>query len=915
MAEIGEIRARITLNNSDFKSKMEDSRKELNKTSSKAKAFSNDMKVIQKASLAMSAAIASTVAASTAVAANFEKQMSAVEAVSGATAEEMKRLSDLAIELGESTSFSASETAMAIEEMVKAGISITDIVNGGLKGALDLAAAGTIDLASAAEIASTALNAYRDDNLSVVDAANILAGASNASATNIMELKFGLSQVSAVASGVGLDFKNSSIALALFAQNGLKGSDAGTSLKTLLTNLQPVTKAQIELFRKLGLTTADGSNAFYDQEGRLKSLSEIAGILHQSMSDMTDQQRVLSMETLFGSDAIRAANILYKESADGVNEMWSAMSKVTAAEVAQVKLDNLLGKFEEFKGALETLGIEIGSEFLPLFTDIVVAGTDLVRKFGEVDSATVATGLKMVGAASGMALLLSTIGKVSLALRALALSPVGLAITGISLLTGLVIGLKDGYDRLNEVNLDAVNGMKKQHDALETSIAKYDDLQNRSRLTNDELARFVDINSEINKTANPKVIEALRKEQELLTEKSGLTNEELGLLIQLNDEIIKTVPSASTVITDQGNALLDGTEAAKKYNREQLEMIRLELKTQQVKAEANMNGLLIEEASLKKSINSINTDRINLETEIANRERAIRDEVKKAEEARRNGQTEYAQLHEDNLINMRTELQLLKDQRAELYTKLSGKQTDLKLTQEELAKLDLIKRKMIEIELAQVGITAKHGQEIGAIDTEIAKLNTKKRTMEQSTPAAARNTQEYRNAVAQIDRQISSLWGVRSRVMDITGKANDMNWSLGKTIYKRVTIDEVIRRHTIRMGGNPEYHTGGIVGRGQMPKLHTGGFPKQFFDAPMHNEIDIRALPNEMLLTEAQQANLMRMIDAGLIGGKQSAEPLNRDTKISQSITINSARELSPSEIARKNKQALRELAMEWEAK
>ncbi|MGQ7101892.1 phage tail tape measure protein [Escherichia sp. SP-MK] len=130
------------------------------------------------------------------------------------------------------------EAGQGIEELIKAGVSLTDIINGGLEGALNLATAGELELGDAAEIASTALNAFKDDNLSVAQAADLLAGAANASATSVGEMKFGLSMVSAVAAGVGLSFKDTTTALALFAQNGLKGSDAGTSLKTQTSFLQ-----------------------------------------------------------------------------------------------------------------------------------------------------------------------------------------------------------------------------------------------------------------------------------------------------------------------------------------------------------------------------------------------------------------------------------------------------------------------------------------------------------------------------------------------------------------------------------------------------------------------------------------------------------------------------------------------------
>jgi TP901 family phage tail tape measure protein len=122
--------------------------------------------------------------------------MKDVQAVSGESADNMQMLTDLAMEMGKKTAFSSAEAAQGIEELVKAGVSVTDILNGGLEGALNLAIAGNINLADAAEIASTALNAFKDDNLSVAQAADILAGAANASATDVGELKYGLSMVS-----------------------------------------------------------------------------------------------------------------------------------------------------------------------------------------------------------------------------------------------------------------------------------------------------------------------------------------------------------------------------------------------------------------------------------------------------------------------------------------------------------------------------------------------------------------------------------------------------------------------------------------------------------------------------------------------------------------------------------------------
>ena len=301
---------------------------------------------------------------------DFEAQLSSIKALTGATGEEMARLKALSLKLGADTKYSALEAAQGFEELLKAGMSVDQVFNGGAEAALNLATAGGLGLAEAAEIMSTAMNAFKADGLSAAEAANILAGTANASATGVSELKFSLAAVSAVASGVGMSFQDVNAALGVFANNGLKGSDAGTSLKTMLMNLIPDSKKAIAEFGRLGLLTEQGTSAFFDQEGRLKSLTDIADLMRKSMSGMTDEQRLLSMQTMFGSDAIRAANILYKEGADGIKKFTDEMKKVTALDVAKEKMANAKGAIEQLSGSFETLQIRAMTPFLPLVSRI-----------------------------------------------------------------------------------------------------------------------------------------------------------------------------------------------------------------------------------------------------------------------------------------------------------------------------------------------------------------------------------------------------------------------------------------------------------------------------------------------------------------------------------------------------------------
>ncbi|MGG3622852.1 phage tail tape measure protein [Bacillus gobiensis] len=870
MADVGVIRARLELDSSEFERRTRQAREEMLQMSRSASGVSRSMSLIQTSSLAVGGAVAAGIGAAVKSAATFEKQMSAVAAVSGASQEEMQKLSDLAIKAGESTSYSATEAAMGIEELIKAGVSVTDILNGGLQGALDLSAAGTIELADAAEIASTALNAYRDDNLKVSDAANILAGAANSSATDVGELKYGLSAVSAVASGAGMTFQDTATALAVFAQNGLKGSDSGTSLKTMLSNLQPTTKAQTELFFDLGLMTEDGTNKFYDQEGSLRSLSEISGLLHNSMKDMTDQQRQLTLETLFGSDAVRAGTILYKEGADGINEMWDAMSKVTAADVAKTKLDNLIGSFEEFKGALETLGIKVGSEFLPTFRAIVDTGTDIVRLLSDLNPSVISTGLEMAGTAAAIGLVVSSVAKLSLALRGLFLSmgPGGWVILGISLIGGALVGLNSAYKEHNDITIESAQAKQDEIESLNTLADEFDGLRIRMTLTNDEIGRYLDINDRIKNETDPEAIKKLKDEQEGLRDKSGLTNDEFQRFLDLNDKIIEKAPETNAAFTSEGNAIAKNTDAIRKLSHEKAESLRLDLELARNNAEKDMASNLEKQRQYKADINRLSDERADKEAAVNRQVEIVGETEAKITAAKAVGNKAEAAAQEVLLEGQQLTLDALRKQLGTNLENIKAKEKSLNKVNQEIGKLDKVKQQMVDLELRQVGLTAKKGEGVKVIDKEISKLQKQKTDLDKNTGAAMKKTKEYQDAVSAIDREISSLNTAKSRVQEITGEAGAMNRELGKDITKNVRIVESLSRVAQTRGKSPQmFHTGGVIGvTKELPKLHTGGLASQF-SSPMAHEVDIRALKNEMVLTESQQSNLFRMIDAGIIGG------------------------------------------------
>lgn len=327
----------------------------------------------QRGAMIFGGAIVGAFGGAVKTAVDFESQMSAVKAVSGATAPELQQLHDKALQLGKDTSFSASEGAVAIEELVKAGVTVPDVMAGAADATVALAAASGIELPDAATIAANAMNSFGLEADKLPGVADRIAGAANASAIDVSDFGQSLSQVGAVANLSGLSFDDTAVAIAELGNAGLKGSDAGTSLKTMLQNLQPSSKAAETAMRQLGIITADGNNRFYDAQGNLKSLGDVQQILQDSTSGLTAAQKQQALQTMFGTDALRAAAIMADNGKGGFDNLATSMGKVTAADTAAARQGNLKGQLEQLTGTLETLGITLGEKLIPKLNDAVQA--------------------------------------------------------------------------------------------------------------------------------------------------------------------------------------------------------------------------------------------------------------------------------------------------------------------------------------------------------------------------------------------------------------------------------------------------------------------------------------------------------------------------------------------------------------
>ena len=866
-ANAGEIRARLVLSNDEFKRKMNESREEMKKTGFSAEQMNKDFSTIQKGFGILGGAVVATIGGSVKVAADFEQSMAKVQAISGSTAEEFKLQEEAAREMGAATIFSASEAAEGLSYLAMAGFDVDQQI-GSLPAVLNAAIAGNMGLGQSAEIVTNIMSAFglsADESGGAVD---VLAKAANSANTDIPLMGEAFKMVAPVANALGWSIEETAAAIGELGNVGISGSQAGTVLRASLLALANPTGQTEKAMEDLNIQVINA-------EGNMKSLPELMGHIAERFEGMSDAQKTQAAAQLVGTQAAAGFIALLEVGEDGLQDFTTELenSAGTAQKMADIQSDTLVGSFKEFESAMEEAGIKLGKEFLPLFTDIVRFGADVVNTFDDVNAGQLKSALVFGGTAAAIALAITTIGKLVIAARTLMVSmgPAGWLITGLSLLGGLFAA-----NALNSEDLgDKVERLSQEFNdlqSLDEKIDEFDRLQLNSKLTADEFARFIDINSEMERTTDPQKIADLREEQEQLYKNSGLSNDELDRMVVLNGELVEIMPSATDQISEQGNAIIGTTDALKEYSKERLESLYAELELTRLATEIEYKEVLKEEEQLIKEqhnaeekLSELKDKKLDLQKDLNQEEVILADMLENKE-----------LYHETELQNQRyiveeakRLLELNEQDIADQATKIQGNKTELDQIREEIQDHEEIREQMIQILLTQEGLTAERGEGIQAVKDEIRKLEEQKHQLEKNTDEAHKNSDEYRAAQSEITENINRLRGVEQKINDITSSAESMNSVIGRPIWKDIQY-----RYTSTGSPGPHnrearplaYHTGGIAGKtpiNQIPKLHTGGFASDLMSRPLHNEIDVRLLRNEMVLTESQQANLMRMIASG----------------------------------------------------
>lgn len=399
-------------------------------------------------------------AAAVKTATDFEAGMSEVKAISGATGSEFDALRDKAIEMGAKTKFSASDSADAFKYMAMAGWDASQMMDG-IAGIMDLAAASGEDLATTSDIVTDALTAFGLQASDSAHFADVLAQASSKSNTNVGLMGETFKYVAPVAGALGYSIEDTAVAIGLMANSGIKGSQAGTALRSTITRLaKPVGEAKDAVEElKISITNTDGT---------MKPLSQTMVELREKFAGLTEEQKAQYAAMLAGQEGMSGLLAIVNASDEDFQKLTDEINNANGAaeDMASVMMDNTAGAVEQLKGALESAGILIGEKLTPYIRDLAEWITGLVEKFNNLSDEQQDNIVKW-------GLILAAIGPVLLILSKV-ISIVSVAMKAFGLLRTAIVGLTTAFRLLRVGNLavmTAMGGIPKAVAGIVTAIS------------------------------------------------------------------------------------------------------------------------------------------------------------------------------------------------------------------------------------------------------------------------------------------------------------------------------------------------------------------------------------------------------------------------------------------------------------
>ncbi|UTG85116.1 phage tail tape measure protein [Bacillus paranthracis] len=429
-------------------------------------------------------AIAVGLGSSVKVAADFESQMAKVGAISGATGGQLSSLTETAKELGASTTKSASEVAVGMQNLAASGFEVNDII-GAMPGIIAASEAAQEDMAMTSETVAAALNAFGLEAKESSHIADVLSQSANQSAADIKDMQYSFKYAAPVAKMLGISLEELSAATGIMADSGIKGEQAGTSLRAALLRLADPPKSASKALSALGISITDSN-------GKMKPFHDIIGQVGNATKDMGNAQKAAALSNIFGTEAVSGMLAVIEAGPDKLQKLTQGLkdSGGAAADTAKKMQDNLNGSLNQLSGSFETLQISVGNALIPMIR-IIADGLGMLTDAFNALPGPVQTVLTVIvalvgvflllagpvllilgflpGIIEGFALLAGAMGMTSGAL----LGVVGTALTVIGVIAAIAIGIAllwSHSETFRSIVYAAIDGVKTAFDSLMVKV-------------------------------------------------------------------------------------------------------------------------------------------------------------------------------------------------------------------------------------------------------------------------------------------------------------------------------------------------------------------------------------------------------------------------------------------------------------
>lgn len=754
------------------------------------------------------------------MASDFDSATGNLKAKLGITTEQSKELGKVAENVwkdnfGENIA-EVSDTIATVSQQIQ------ELSNDDLKSASESAyTLSQVFDADISESSKTAASLMRNFGIDSTKAFDIITTGFQKGGDYSGELLDTLNEYSVQFASMGLSADQFLSILISGAQNGAFNLDkVGDAVKEFNIRAQDGSKTTADGFAAIGLNAQQMGEAIAKggDDGQKAFVATISALA--AMKDPL-KQNVAGTE-LFGTqwEDVRKKVIF---------AMSDATKNIQTVDGATKKAGDALQ--DNFGAKLQKMWRDTQADFKPLGDDLLKIAKDTLPKIASaVDGVTsafadmspktrdvvlgiagiaaaagpVAMGIGGITSAAGLALkalspIVATIGAEGLAgsLTALA-GPIGLTVAGIGLVAGAGYALKKSMDESKQANLDHAQSLVDQQQSLEGLTAKYEALREKNNLSNYELLRFRDIQSELKTAKSAEEITKLKDEADKLREKSGLSNDQLGEMLSLNDQLIDKVPKAGQAFSDQGNKVLTNADDLHQANNKLRENIQLELEIQKTKAEAKLDQNIRNQISATDELNAKIVSLNNAKIEAAAKEYQLGQMKAQQQKAYHDGQKAIGDGMEIDIQRLQQEVHFQNQNVDSVASQVQEKQKSLGKTTQEIEKTQALFDKMVNIQLAQAGINGKGQEGISLLDQTIQKTVSRKAELIRIRDQQGGLDDQQQKELTNLDQSLDKYRTAKKSINDIQGEQTTVNEKIKDGTNKAGKMNEVLSESEVK---------------------------------------------------------------------------------------------------------------------